>query len=46
VVGGEVEQVKLLSKVPKGQYYHFLNDAGATADELFNTKNTAQHGKD
>jgi hypothetical protein len=46
VVDGEVEKVKLISKVPRGYYYHFLNDAGATADELFNTKNTTQHGKD
>lgn len=40
VVDGNVQQVKLVTHVPRGYYYSFLNDAEIEAEKLFsNGKN-------
>ena len=40
VVNGEVQEVKLITHVPRGYYYSFLNEAGLEAEKLFsNDKN-------
>lgn len=35
-VNGLLVDVKLITKVPRGYYNHFLNDAGLEAERLFN----------
>jgi hypothetical protein len=34
IEGDELKSVKLMTKVPRGQYYSFLNDAGLVAEKL------------
>lgn len=39
---GQLKQVKLMFKSPRGQYYHFLNDAMQTATELYGKEDILQ----